>query len=119
MQGIYPESFKLEEGSFDTDVKASVIINGKLVGIESQGDPNSRQGESMEDFVERNCDFIVIASRMRGETYRNVSEYAKGKEYKIIWCTNDCYESRDEETIRVLNERYSVKVLQLIKERIG
>lgn len=117
VQSKYQETFKLIKGSELGDVMAYVTINGKLVGIESQGDPSSRQGDSLNEFVEKNCDFIVVASRLRGETYNNVVELSK-KGYNIIWCTNDSDACRDKNTIRVLNERYAERVLTLIMERI-
>lgn len=117
VQVKYPESFELIKGSELEDVMAYVTINGKLVGIESQGDPSSRQGESLQEFVEKNCDFIVVASRLRGETYNNVVGLSK-KGYNIIWCTNDSDASRNDDTVRVLNERYAERVLTLIMERV-
>ena len=117
VQVKYPESFELIKGSELEDVMAYVTINGKLIGIESQGDPSSRQGGSLQEFVEKNCDFIVVASRLRGETYNNVVELNK-KGYNIIWCTNDSDACRDDDTVRVLNERYAERVLTLITERI-
>lgn len=117
VQSKYPESFELIIGSEMEDVMAYVTINGKLVGIESQGDPSSRQGDSLKKFADNNCDFIVVASRLRGATYDNVLELKK-RGYSIIWCTNDCDDSRDKDTVRVLNERYAERVLALILERI-
>ena len=117
VQSKYPESFELIKGSESEDVMAYVTINGKLIGIESQGDPSSRQGDSLNEFVEKNCDFIVVASRLRGETYNNVVALSK-KGYNIIWCTNDSDASRNDDTVRVLNERYAERVLTLIMERV-
>ena len=94
-----------------------MTIEGKLVGIEGQGDPSSRQGASLKEFTKNNCDFIVVASRLRGETYNNVIAL-KNSGYSILWCTNDCDESRNSDTYRVLNEHYAERVLKLIKERI-
>lgn len=71
----------------------------------------------MEEFSENNCDFIVVASRLKGETYNKVIAL-KNSGYSILWCTNDCDESRDDDTVCILNERYAEKVLTLIKERI-
>lgn len=36
------------------------------VGIESQGDPKSRQKSSLSLFGKNNCDIIICASRTRG-----------------------------------------------------
>lgn len=43
-------------------------VNGKIVGIESQGDPNSRLQQSLKDFIFARCDIIFCACRTRGMT---------------------------------------------------
>lgn len=48
------------------DVKATFLINGVLVGLESQGDPYSRMFQSLDDFVSMGCDIIVCACRSSG-----------------------------------------------------
>ena len=54
------------------DVKAimDIPIRGNIikVGIESQGDPDSRLNSSLVDFVNANCDIIICACRTSGET---------------------------------------------------
>ncbi len=67
-----------------TDVKAEGIYNNKLFGIESQGDPNSRQGQSLIEFAKNNCEVIICASRTKGETYENVIELSKIFDYQLI-----------------------------------
>lgn len=48
------------------DIKATIRINGVLVGVESQGDPYSRLFQSLDDFVSMGCDIIVCACRSSG-----------------------------------------------------
>ena len=43
-------------------------VNGLVVGIESQGDPNSRLQESLPTFATAKCDIIFCACRTRGMT---------------------------------------------------
>ena len=43
-------------------------VNGMVVGIESQGDPNSRLKNSLGAFAAANCDVIFCACRTRGMT---------------------------------------------------
>ena len=43
-------------------------VNGKTVGIESQGDPNSRLQQSLSDFLAAKCDIIFCACRTSGMT---------------------------------------------------
>lgn len=51
------------------DVKVIVYpVNGKKIGIESQGDPNSRLQQSLTDFRNANCDIVFCACRTSGMT---------------------------------------------------
>lgn len=43
-------------------------VNGFVVGIESQGDPNSRLQQSLSAFSTAGCDIIFCACRTRGMT---------------------------------------------------
>lgn len=67
---IYPQNILIEDG----DIKATITIRNVLVGIESQGDPNSRMMQSMNDFVSMGCQIIVTARRTSGETYSKIME---------------------------------------------
>lgn len=55
------------------------------IGIESQGDPNSRQHESLDLFLKNNCDIIICASRSRGETVFNVENFCSISQYDSFW----------------------------------
>lgn len=50
--------------------------NGKKVGIESQGDPNSALQTSLQNFMNVNCDVIFCATRTSGMTVNWVNAYA-------------------------------------------
>ena len=43
-------------------------VNGLVVGIESQGDPNSRLQQTLSTFAAANCDIIFCACRTSGMT---------------------------------------------------
>ena len=69
----FPEhAIIIDNGEKSGDVKALLFINGAKVGIESQGDPNSRQMRSIDEFVSMGCDVILTASRTWGMTKRSV-----------------------------------------------
>lgn len=57
---------------------------GILIGIESMGDPYSRQPESLDLFVKENCSIIICASRTRGGTANNVVELEQNG-YEVFW----------------------------------
>ena len=50
------------------DFRLIVNINGKIIGIESQGDPGTRLRERLEDLADNfNCDIIICTSRTKGK----------------------------------------------------
>lgn len=54
-------------------------INGWKVGIETQGDPNSRLKNSLADFCKQKCDIVFCACRSRGATVSTVKAYQSSK----------------------------------------
>lgn len=48
-------------------------VNGLVVGIESQGDPNSRLQQTLPAFAAAKCDIIFCACRTSGMTIRWVN----------------------------------------------
>jgi len=56
-------------------------IKGLTIGIETQGDPNSRLQQSLSDFSNAKCDIIFCACRTRGMTVDWVNSLSN--KYKI------------------------------------
>ncbi len=51
------------------DIKMIISnVNGHVIGIESQGDPNSRLERSLQDFEQAGCNIIFCATRSFGMT---------------------------------------------------
>lgn len=104
------------------DIKAIVDVEGVRVGIESQGDPNSRMMQSMDDFVTEECQIIVTACRTRGDTYNKVIELHKQKGYDLIWAVNDkmvvANGSTPQPMYDMLNDQYAQRVVDFIMGRI-
>ena len=113
----YPNNVQIIHPVKSGDVKAIVDVKGVCIGIESQGDPNSRMFQSLQDFLNAGCDIVVIACRTSGETYKAVKgmhQYG----YQVIWTAND--KNRDEKSIvYYLNMHYAQHILQLIEDRIA
>ncbi len=65
------------------DISVVVEINGKIIAIESQGDPNSRILDSLPKFVAIPADIIICATRTRGATVDVVKQQQEN--YEIIW----------------------------------
>jgi len=92
------------------DICAVIIINGKIIGIESQGDPKSRIFKSIPIFVELNCDIILCATRTRGETVHLVEKLKNTHEIKWIHKTG----SIDSSKHRANDEKTASEILKII-----
>ena len=79
----YP-SATFEEAKFKIDITIVITINGKKVGIETQGDPNSRLGASLQHFIKIGCTVIICASRSYGSTVDLVNA-AAASGYRVKW----------------------------------
>ncbi len=70
---------------YKKDITAVLSINNIVIGIESQGDPNSRLKNSLERFSnEYRCNIILCATRTKGETILIVNNMV-GHGYNINW----------------------------------
>ena len=84
-----------QNGIYDPtqDVKAIVEIpqpEGKFVkvGIESEGDPRSRQPWSIDDFIAQGCEILLVACRWTLKSEKKVYEICQNKGWQIIWFDN-------------------------------
>ena len=82
LKSKYPMAV-VEERFVGVDITIVITINGVKVGIESQGDPNSRLFASLKTFVKIGCHIIVCATRTRGATVNAVD--ALSATYRIHW----------------------------------
>ena len=74
------------------EVYALFKIGNVTVGIESYGDPESRQSESLKEFLSANCDIIITACRPRDNTRVEVENLANHG-YRLIMAKDPLYES--------------------------
>ena len=82
LKDAYPKAH-IEEFYIGVDITVIITVNGVKIGIESQGDPNSRLFQSLRHFVGIGCKVIICATRSRGATVEAVNAFA-GK-YQIKW----------------------------------
>jgi alkyl hydroperoxide reductase subunit AhpC len=76
-------------------------IKNLLIGIESQGDPNSRLGGSLNDFEKNGCDIIFCTARTRGMTVQWINSHSK--KYKINFIQQTIVENNKQQTQRNQN----------------
>ncbi len=89
LRHLINSSYKTTETVYEDsgDIKVIIQLKSIKVGIESQGDPNSRQPKSIDDFIKAQCDIIICTCRTKNDTKRAVLN-TKNVGYRIIWGTN-------------------------------
>ena len=98
----------------DRDICVIIIVNGKIIGIESQGDPNSRLFSSLPIFVEFNCDIILCATRTRGATVKEVEKMELTHE--INWIKKNPSENNTNH--KSDNDKIATDISNLISDKI-
>jgi hypothetical protein len=91
------------------DIRVVIVIHGKIIGIESQGDPGSRVIRSLPNFVKLNCDIIICATRTRGSTVKLLEKFSN--EYKIEWMNKKVVK----DNFSVVNDKEAGLILEKIK----
>lgn len=110
---------KVRIGSFEEDIKTIVTYQGAKIGIESQGDPNSRIFESLPDFVNKKCDMIICACRTYGETHEEVLKLSNDG-YQVLFFSNPRFEENYYPNAFLnLNKEYAKMVKNIIDKRIA
>ncbi len=83
LQTKYPKHAVVIESATRYDAKGIFFIGNAKVGIEGQGDPNSRQQVSIPEFVSIGCDVILVACHNFGMTVDIIDRFED--KYKIDW----------------------------------
>lgn len=99
--------------STNGDFRAVFEIDGIIIGIESQGDPNTGLKNRLTNlFNDYNCQIIVCASRTKGETVNDVNSFAKLNDFQIIWSST--YETTVQSLQEPLNQQKGQHLILLI-----
>lgn len=68
------------------DFRVVLQINGTIIGIETQGDPNTNLESRLMDLADNfNCDIILCATRTRGDTVGAVDNLSHNRGFQTIW----------------------------------
>lgn len=116
LQEKYPKRVvtKTYFGDAYHDIKLIIEIGQIKIGIESQGDPNSRLCKTLAEFVAQKCDIIICATRTWGKTVDCVNSYSKLYEIKLIDKDKEFDESKQDES----NHSYAMTLLDCISNVI-
>ena len=84
------------------DVRVVLTINGLKIGIESQGNPNSRLiKESLDLFVRTGCDVIICATRTSGAT-KDAVDALQSQGFDVHWLEQPSRSEPYEQVLRSL-----------------
>jgi hypothetical protein len=110
-------SIPKEEISYSGDILLVITLGSVRIGIESQGDPNSRMitEETIKYLAEEKCDIILCATRTGGETVHKVDEIADAYNYHTLWLSTFWGPHLSHQ---VLNDQLSDQIIRLITSLI-
>ena len=98
------------------DILRIYKIGNITVGIESQGDPNSRQKSSLSLFGKNNCDIIICASRTRGDTVANVDNFCRRNGYDCFWISTLYSPKACKQSGIQINQRNGVNLFEIFSD---
>lgn len=96
------------------DFRMVVEINGKIIGIESKGDPGTGLWEKLEDLADNyHCDIILCSTRTRGSTVEAVDNLWKTRGFQTIWTST--YQIDDKANHLLVNSLKAKHLLNLLQ----
>jgi hypothetical protein len=82
------------------DFRLVVEINGKIIGVESQGDPNTKLDARLIELADGfACDIILCTTRTRGDTTYAVDNMVSKKGFKSIWTSTYQIDGKASQTL--------------------
>lgn len=97
------------------DFRLIIEINGKIIAIESKGDPNSGLKERLDEIYSNyNPDIIICASRTRGKTVTHIDSFASKNGYQQIW-TSTYHMDNHHDLVNKLKAKHMIELLQILK----
>ena len=115
----YHKTMKIKSFSINTishdDITVQIEINGLLIGIESEGDPNSQLEQNLNEFDKANCDIIFCPVRTSGMTEKWVNSHSP--KYEIIFHNQIIIEEKSSRSWKMSQFKSNLEIAeQLIKE---
>lgn len=96
------------------DFRLIISFKGKIIALESQGDPNSRLGERLLELETFNPSIIICTSRTRGETVNAIENFADNNDYDTIW-TSTYQVSNNHNEFNMLKAMHLMQIIESIK----
>jgi len=96
------------------DFRLVVKINGIIMGIESQGDPNTNLGRRLTDLADNfHCDIILCSTRTKGDTIDAVDNLFYNRGFQTIW-TSTYQVAGDQELANQIKARHILDLVQTL-----
>jgi hypothetical protein len=96
------------------DFRLVIEINGKIIGIESQGDPTTNLENRLIELADTfNCEIIICSSRTRGDTISAVDNLWETRGFQTIWTST--YQIADKTLHKFVNELKAKHILDLLQ----
>ena len=94
------------------DFRLVLNINGKIVAIESQGDPNTGLRERLDDLTGNlHADLIFCSTRTKGDTVNAVDVVSSMHSYDLVWTST--YQTTSNYTL--VNRLKAKHILELMQ----
>lgn len=100
-----------KEDSYVDDIQSIIEIDDIKIGIESQGDPNSRIFKSIPLFIKEGCHIIICATRTSGATTKIVKK--QESDYEVVWIKSKPNDAKNEQEQR--NQENSKLIVGLVQ----
>ena len=99
------------------DFRLVVQINGKIIGVESQGDPNTNLQNRLLDLADNfKCEVIVCSSRTRGDTVAAVDNLHYSRGFDAIWTSTYKIAGRPQQIIaNNMKAKHILDILQTLR----
>lgn len=108
---IYPKPVSI---SSKHDFRLVVDINGIIVGVESQGDPNTNLRTRLLELTDSyKCDVILCTTRTRGDTVAAVDFIVSHRGFEAFWTST--YQIDDKSKHGLANELKAKHLLELLR----
>ena len=117
----FPNAIPSSTPNYLGDILLAIQLSKIKIGIESQGDPNSRMlnndtikklADSELDSELGGCDIIICATRTNGKTVKKVDEIADKYNYHTLWISSFFSPKLNSS---VLNNKAANNIIEIIK----
>lgn len=104
--------------NYSSDIQVIITIGKIKIGLESQGDPNSRLFESLVQFSSIHCDIIICTTRTSGATVNAVNALQASHDYDIVWTTNYRSNAKNQTTLNDISAKQIFGLIQQVIREI-